>query len=205
MISKNGTDDYSLRYSFLNNINLKEDIVEYINITENENSKMRVRKKPDLRLNIPSYPHDYVEMPPETRQLIHDLSQTANDIKYIDEDAPDIPKITIGNGSTSFESGSELRSSTPEVKITSDENQKNEENNMEHKEISDIDSPDGGSPIIFRRDLKCTISEPDIITRTKKALEMHLNISVSSIIMLLILKFFYKVSKSSIYLFFLNL
>lgn len=152
---------------------------------------MRVRKKPDLRLNIPSYPHDYVEMPPETRQLIQDLSQTANDIKYIDEDAPDIPKITIGEGSTSFESGSELRSSTPEVKITSDENQKNEENNMEHKEISDIDSPDGGSPIIFRRDLKCTISEPDIISRTKKALEMHLNISVSSIIMLFIFKVFF--------------
>lgn len=50
---------------------------------------MRLRKKPDLRLNIPSYPHDYVEMPPAVRRQISELSQNSPSIQFIDEDTPE--------------------------------------------------------------------------------------------------------------------
>lgn len=39
---------------------------------------MRLRKKPNLRVEIPSYPEDYVEMPPEVRRLTASLSPSGN-------------------------------------------------------------------------------------------------------------------------------
>lgn len=39
-------------------------------------AKMRVRKKPDLRLHIPSYPYEYAEMPPEIRRRTLEAMQT---------------------------------------------------------------------------------------------------------------------------------
>ncbi|XP_039758514.1 myogenesis-regulating glycosidase isoform X2 [Pararge aegeria] len=119
---------------------------------------MRVRKKPDLRLNIPSYPHDYVEMPAETRKLIHDANQTANDIQYIDEDEVDLPKLQYQIGSPTFG----IRSSTPEIKITSTEKENSAANNVDkNKQRRDFDSPDCESPVIYRKDMRPIISGPD--------------------------------------------
>ncbi|CAH4023361.1 myogenesis-regulating glycosidase isoform X2 [Pieris brassicae] len=82
---------------------------------------MRVRKKPDLRIDIPSYPHDYVEMPPETKKLIHEANKTPNDIPYIDEGSPSSPKVHFQVGSPGFTQNQyEFRTSTPEVKYISD-------------------------------------------------------------------------------------
>lgn len=77
--------------------------------------KLRVRKKPDLRINIPSYPSDYVEMPPETREKIAAAMRNSA-IPYIDDD------ITPGSSSDGYRE--ETR--TPEVRISEDEG-KNEE------------------------------------------------------------------------------
>ncbi|CAH2269565.1 jg8310 [Pararge aegeria aegeria] len=119
---------------------------------------MRVRKKPDLRLNIPSYPHDYVEMPAETRKLIHDANQTANDIQYIDEDEVDLPKLQYQVGSPTFG----IRSSTPEIKITSTEKENSAANNVDkNKQRRDFDSPDCESPVIYRKNMRPIISGPD--------------------------------------------
>lgn len=75
---------------------------------------MRVRKKPDLRIQIPSYPHDYVQMPPETRRLILEANRSPNDIRYIDDD----PSPTDMNNARSLTFGEiDKRPATPEVKI----------------------------------------------------------------------------------------
>lgn len=58
---------------------------------------MRVRKKPDLRIDIPAYPHDYVEMPPETKRLILEANTTPNDLQYIDDDTPSSSHFQIGS------------------------------------------------------------------------------------------------------------
>lgn len=57
---------------------------------------MRVRKKPDLRIQIPSYPHDYVEMPPEIRRLTAEI-QSANVVSPSTSQAPGVnaPVIVI--------------------------------------------------------------------------------------------------------------
>ncbi|CAB3244196.1 unnamed protein product [Arctia plantaginis] len=77
--------------------------------------KRRERKKPDLRINIPSYPSDYVEMPPETREKIA-AAMGNSAIRYIDDDT--------SSGSSSDGYREETR--TPEVRIVEDEG-KNEE------------------------------------------------------------------------------
>ncbi|XP_045775611.1 myogenesis-regulating glycosidase isoform X2 [Maniola jurtina] len=162
---------------------------------------MRVRKKPDLRLNIPSYPHDYVEMPQETRRLIREANQTDNDIKFIDDDPSDQPSDD-NNGShqissPTFEPGNGFRSSTPEIKISNSEKEHIEINNSEEvKESKDLDSLDctrnipdksetdsgdekkdrkedldSDSPIIFRKYVRPVMSVPDLKISTT-ALEM---------------------------------
>lgn len=104
---------------------------------------------------IPSYPHDYVEMPPETRQLILQANRTPNDIKFIDDD-DDItrtnnndPGVRSPIGSVKFDD--QFRSSTPEVKFTEPD---------EVKSKADLEA--NGSPIQYRRQLKRTsISAPE--------------------------------------------
>ncbi|XP_045501044.1 myogenesis-regulating glycosidase isoform X2 [Colias croceus] len=108
---------------------------------------MRVRKKPDLRLNIPSYPHDYVEMPMETRRLIHEANRTPNDIQFID-DEPTSPKVQFRVGSpalnTDTPSKIDFRSSTPEVKL---------ENQDESSHIEDTNS-ENNSPVVYRNSMR---------------------------------------------------
>lgn len=116
----------------------------------------RQRKKPDLRIRIPYYPHDFVEMPPETRQLILQANRSPNDIKFIDDDDDDIkttsqntdPGVTSPIGSVKFED--QFRASTPEVKFYEPEDIKSK---------SDLEVNDGPQ---YRRQLKRTsISAPD--------------------------------------------
>lgn len=71
----------------------------------------RVRKKPALKIEIPSVCSDYVEMPPDLKNLILSASHTSDDFKYIDEDdntfAAVNPRVPDN-----------IRSPTPIVKIT---------------------------------------------------------------------------------------
>lgn len=47
---------------------------------------MGVKKKPNLKVNIPSYPGDYVAMPLSTKRLILEANRMSNDIKFADEE-----------------------------------------------------------------------------------------------------------------------
>ncbi|CAF4861142.1 unnamed protein product [Pieris macdunnoughi] len=110
---------------------------------------MRVRKKPDLRIDIPSYPHDYVEMPPETKKLIHEANRTPNDIPYIDEGSPSSPKVHFQVGSPDFTQNQyEFRTSTPEVNYISDSS-----------EIQDTKS-EQSSPVLRKPFRKTSTSVP---------------------------------------------
>jgi hypothetical protein len=117
---------------------------------------MRVRKKPDLRLVIPSYPHDYVEMPMETRRLILEANRTPNDIQYIDDDT--------ATPSTSLNSPEALRSPTPEIKISGpdDDITLNKKEVKEPKEPEDISKDNSDSPeaVAGSRVLRNSISLP---------------------------------------------
>lgn len=110
---------------------------------------MRVRKKPDLRVNIPSYPHDYVEMPPGTRRLILEANRTPNDIQYMDED-DDQTRVN-----SNFASPVDLRSPTPEIKITEVKSD---------KEIVISPSSSGESTLSYSRDFKrSSFSVPEFL------------------------------------------
>lgn len=100
---------------------------------------MRTRKKPDLRLDIPSYRHDYVEMPPETRRLIHEANKTPNDIQYIDDDNK--PAIGFQVGSPLSPSKFGFRSSTPEIKISEPEDDANYKKEQTRSPSENEDSP----------------------------------------------------------------
>ncbi|CAH0687987.1 unnamed protein product [Spodoptera exigua] len=96
---------------------------------------MRERKKPDLRLNIPSYPSDYVEMPPETRKKIEEAIR--NSISPTVEDIVDTPH-------TSEQGNIREGTRTPEVRIVGPEDEKDK---TEPKD----DSSSADSPIVYRK------------------------------------------------------
>ncbi|CAK1542409.1 unnamed protein product [Leptosia nina] len=126
---------------------------------------MRVRKKADLRIDIPSYPHDYVEMPPETKQLIHEANRTPNDIPYIDETSP---KVHFQVGSPGI-SGQEyvFRTSTPEVKINT-----NDRDSVEKDTRSEQ-----SSPVVLRNTLrKTSTSVPADLQDFESRIEANTNI-----------------------------
>lgn len=131
-----------------------------------------MRKKPDLKLNIPSYPHDYVEMPPETRRLILEANRTPNDIKYIDEDEEG-PSVSFRIGSpTSIGSPTELRSPTPEVKFA-------EPVEITTKDgITDNNVTIGSdSPVVYRKLKRASISMPDRIKTFAGTQKEDINVS----------------------------
>ena len=110
---------------------------------------MRVRKKPDLHIRIPSYPHDYVEMPPGTRRLILEANRTPNDIKYIDDDDDQTKE------NYNVTSPIDLRSATPEIKITEV---------ISDKEIVVSPSSSGESTLSYNRDFKrASFSVPEFL------------------------------------------
>lgn len=78
---------------------------------------MRERKKPDLRLEIPMFPNNYVEMPTDTRRLILEANRTPNDIRYIDDETPNSMQSPVSDEGT-------VRSPTPEIMITGPEDMK---------------------------------------------------------------------------------
>ncbi|XP_041980601.1 myogenesis-regulating glycosidase isoform X5 [Aricia agestis] len=98
---------------------------------------MRVRKKPDLRLNIASYPHDYVEMPPDVRRLtLSATPSTPTEIRFLEPGPSD----------------DRFRSVTPEVKITTADDDVVKSDDKNDEKPSEVKIAD--SPIIYRRDLK---------------------------------------------------
>ncbi|CAH2087319.1 unnamed protein product [Euphydryas editha] len=115
---------------------------------------MRTRKKPDLRLDIPSYPHDYVEMPAETRRLIHEANRPSNDIQYIDDDNSKA-ELKFQVGSPISANKLEFRSSTPEVKITGPE-----DDEKDKKQVI-LPSENEDSPILHRDFNRASVSVPD--------------------------------------------
>lgn len=113
---------------------------------------MRVRKKPDLRLDIPSYPHDYVEMPVETKRLILEANRTSNDIQFVDDDASSTKQ------NEELNNDNVTRSRTPEVKITSAEDITTD---VKDRDIVQNDVKEDGvasvsaeSPVVYRKPLK---------------------------------------------------
>ncbi|XP_013183031.1 myogenesis-regulating glycosidase isoform X2 [Amyelois transitella] len=147
---------------------------------------MRVRKKPDLRVHIPSYPHDYVEMPPETKRLILEANRTPNDIKFIDEEDP-------GSSQTSFQIGSPIspvpsvkyadRPSTPEVTISGPEDMKvnNDKSQLEEAPQSKVTIAD--DDIEFRKHpmRKRSITVPDALKDFQAIRNMYINAKVNKI------------------------
>lgn len=144
---------------------------------------MRVRKRPDLRLNIPSYPRDYVEMPPETKKLILEANRTPNDLQYIDDDdepgpsntdigvvSPTVVKFHVGLVSPSVvKFQDDIRSPTPEVRFT------DPEGNIEVKK-SDLEVKkevkQEHSPVIYRRHYQRGLSAPVLAQHEIEALRM---------------------------------
>ncbi|CAH2049653.1 unnamed protein product, partial [Iphiclides podalirius] len=122
---------------------------------------MRVRKKPDLRIKIPSYPHDYVEMPVETKRLILEANRSANDLQYIDGDDAQTSAVGFVVGSPlSDKETAEIRSSTPEVKFVEpfDGRDGDANNSNGEKTIG------GDSPVVYRSQLKgASISPPEVM------------------------------------------
>lgn len=149
---------------------------------------MRARKKPDLRLDIPSYPHDYVQMPPETRRLILEANRTPNDIQFIDDDASPSNSNKPLSPETS-NTNVPARSATPEIKITGPENMtlsgddKNGKKDEVIKNKSDLEKDDE-SPVERRKVMKReSISLPDGLKDYEvEALRKILNVNNVSLI-----------------------
>lgn len=101
---------------------------------------MRTRKKPDLRIDIPSYPHDYVEMPPETRKKIEEVIRSSV--------SPSIDHpITPSTSSIGDPDGVREGTRIPEVRLMDSgvvEVKYNE------KESTDV-TPSAESPVVFRK------------------------------------------------------
>ncbi|CAG5058965.1 unnamed protein product [Parnassius apollo] len=120
---------------------------------------MRMRKKPDLRINIPSYPHDYVEMPQETKRMILKAHRTHSDEKSKDDDEAGSSKggFIIGSPLSPKDNVlGELRSPTPEIKFEEPKESK------EDKEKEDRCSVSSDSPVVYRSQLTRTpFSAPD--------------------------------------------
>lgn len=92
---------------------------------------MRERKNPDLRVHIPSYPSDYVEMPPATRKRIEDVLRSST------------PCIEDGTPGKSNSDGIRDGTRTPEVRIAGQE--EGEKNDGHRKEVEEE-----GSPVEYR-------------------------------------------------------
>lgn len=140
---------------------------------------MRIRKKPDLTIKIPSYPSDYVEMPDYTKRLILSANRMENDLKYVD-DEDEVPntseiKFQVGSPNSLQVKIDYDRAPTPEVKITEPQEDTELENSNNivqesHKYNNDIKedakSPDSirssYSPIILRRILSRTSDVPSL-------------------------------------------
>lgn len=99
---------------------------------------MRVRKKPDLRLNMPSYPSDYVEMPPETRKKIEEVIRNSM--------SPTTENI-VNTPSTSEQDSIREETRTPEVRIVGPEDDTDKSDPAEAKD----DASSAGSPIVYRK------------------------------------------------------
>lgn len=121
---------------------------------------MRVRKKPDLRLDIPSYPHDYVEMPPETRKKIEEVIRSS--ISPSIGDNTNTPSISNIVDSDDIREGTR----TPEVRFVGPDVVK-----VKHKkEETKDDIPSAESPVVYRKANQGAAND----LRTKKAV---LNVS----------------------------
>ncbi|XP_035447443.2 myogenesis-regulating glycosidase isoform X2 [Spodoptera frugiperda] len=99
---------------------------------------MRVRKKPDLRLNMPSYPSDYVEMPPETRKKIEEVIRNSM--------SPTTENI-VNTPSTSEQDDIREETRTPEVRIVGPEDDTDKSDPAEAKD----DASSAGSPVVYRK------------------------------------------------------
>lgn len=132
---------------------------------------MRVRKKPDLRIDIPSYPSDYVEMPPETRRVIESL--TPNNTPCSPGLSP--PRVSYPD---SIREGTR----TPEVRIVGPEDTTDEV--KVEKELKDAASAED-SPIVYRRANKGALETEDFKIVAEKIRKDGLNVSFlfSSIIL----------------------
>lgn len=142
---------------------------------------MRVRKRPDLRLNIPSYPQDYVEMPLETKKLILEANRTPNYLQYIDDDEPGPSNTDVGVVSPTvvkFHAGlvspsvvtfqDDYRSPTPEIRFTDPEG--NDEVKKRDLEVKVVNQED--SPVIYRRNYQRGLSAPVLAQHEIEALRM---------------------------------
>ncbi|XP_063382851.1 uncharacterized protein LOC134669278 [Cydia fagiglandana] len=129
---------------------------------------MRIRKKPDLRIQIPSYPHDFVEMPPETRRRILEATtpntaRTPTDIPFIDADTPQA-QFQVGDPLSPID-GPQLeggfRASTPTVKIVEPEEieLKRAENKDEKGDNKDEKNEEAENPVQYRK-MRNSISMP---------------------------------------------
>ncbi|XP_012544936.1 myogenesis-regulating glycosidase isoform X2 [Bombyx mori] len=123
---------------------------------------MGARKKPNLKVKIPSYPHDYVAMPPETRRLILEANRTPNDIRYIDDISPNTSR-------TSLEASipDDRRPMTPEIKISEPKN----------GEEAKADGLSGDSPVVYTNRLKRgSVSVPEGLKSYDAPKKEYLNI-----------------------------
>ena len=110
---------------------------------------MRVRKKPDLRIDIPSYPHDYVEMPPETRKRIEEVIRNSVSPSIGDTESIDTSSATNGYDPDDIREGTR----TPEVRIVGPEDVKVEDRldkKVELKTGSDRHLT-ADSPVVYRK------------------------------------------------------
>lgn len=140
---------------------------------------MRVRKRPDLHLNIPSYPGDYVEMPPETKRLILEANRTPNDIPYIDDDDPGPSNTGVAVVSpTVVKFQDDYRSPTPEIRFTDPEG--NTGVNKSDLEVKEVEHEQ--SPVTYRRNFQRGMSAPVLTQHEIEALRMAYGEIVSEII-----------------------
>lgn len=87
-------------------------------VTKMTEPQKRVRKKPNLRVKIPSYPSDYVPMPPEVKHRYLEATGTPKDTPYLDKNTEEPLKATFQIGSPlSVKSPEDLRPSTPVIRI----------------------------------------------------------------------------------------
>lgn len=135
---------------------------------------MRVRKKPALHLEIPSYRSDYVEMPPEFRKVIEEAILNSSTPKL--EDDTNAPSTSNSGNPDDIREGTR----TPEVRIADPEDGKVENKEIEGKDAKD-DTPTD-SPVVYRdKNKEGADSVPnnsiDVESCTKKA---SLNVSIGT-------------------------
>lgn len=141
---------------------------------------MRVRKRPDLRLRIPSYPGDYAEMPPETKRLILEANRTPNDIPYIDDDPESSnTDVVVVVSPTVVKFQDDYRSPTPEIRFTDPEG-KTEIN----KSDLEVDEAKNEQRLVtYRRHFHRGLSAPVLGQQEIEALRMAYREIVSGIIL----------------------